>query len=145
MADLEDLICTAVAAKVHDPILKQPLQRLQWLHKRIAVSQKDSSIALQMLLRLPSLLHPNLAELKSLVKQEAQSQLQAWLNEKKYSIEFQVSVNVEAIATKPVPMMARLVEDIDDLVTSLGPGLASVAHFVAVYSCKVSRLSHKSA
>jgi len=32
--------------------------------------------------------------------------------------------------------MARLVHDHDELLKSLGPGLASVTHFVAVYSCK---------
>jgi hypothetical protein len=145
MAELEDRIWTAVGNAVHDPVLHQPLAKLKWLHKRIAVvsESKDASstttTTLQLLLRLPSLLHPALAELKRLVTKEAEAQVHAWLMEKKnYSKNLKdVSVNVECIATTPVPMMARLVEDHEDLLTSLGPGLASVAHFVAVYSCKV--------
>ena len=144
MAELEDRVCDSVATAVRDPVLHQPLSKLQWLSKRIAVSETDDSTltTLQMLLRLPSLLHPSLDELKRLVQTEAESQVQMWLKEKKYFSEadLQVVVNVEAIVTTPVPMMMRLVEDRDDLLTSLGPGLASVAHFVAVYSCKVIRL-----
>jgi Mrp family chromosome partitioning ATPase len=33
-------------------------------------------------------------------------------------------------------MMARLVKDKEDLFENLGPGLATVSHFLAVYSCK---------
>jgi hypothetical protein len=48
-----------------------------------------------------------------------------------------IKVNVEAIASKPVPWMAKDAEDQKDIKSRLGPGLANVANFLAVYSCKV--------
>jgi len=139
MADLEDTLCKTVAESVQDPVLHQPLSKLHWLHKQIAVSDGDTSnTTLQLLLRLPSLLHPALEELKASIRERANVQVQQWLKEKNVlSNELNVSVNVEAIATPPVPMMARLVEDHEELLQNLGPALKSVAHFVAVYSCKV--------
>jgi Mrp family chromosome partitioning ATPase len=139
IADLEDKICSAVAANVQDPVLQQPLSKLQWLHKRIAISSSSSAgnktPTLQMLLRLPSLLHPSLPELKERIQLEAEKHLHIWLRERNQTTG-NCTVNVEAIATKPVNMNARLVEDHDELLKNLGPGLASVSHFVAVYSCK---------
>jgi hypothetical protein len=133
-ADLEERICTAVGRRVSDPVLHRNLDSLQWIHKRIAVSQDGS---LQVLLRLPSLLHPSLDELKLVVKEQAELEFRSWLSEKGLGGDWISNVNVEAIATKPIPMMARLVEDPDELVSSLGPGLTNVTHFLAVYSCKV--------
>jgi hypothetical protein len=49
-----------------------------------------------------------------------------------------IKVNVEAsIASKPVPWMAKDAEDQKNIESRLGPGLANVAHFLAVYSRKV--------
>jgi Mrp family chromosome partitioning ATPase len=136
LADLEEKICSHAAYSVHDVVLKKPLSELQWLHKRLAVSsQQSSQTTLQLLLRLPSLLHPHLAELKQLVRNDAEATLRSWLVQNNHS-GLEVSVNVEAIATTPIPMMMRLVEDQDDLIKNLGPGLANVAHVIAVYSCK---------
>ena len=120
-------------------MLLQPLSQLKWLHRKIAVSNGDKATitTLQLLLRLPSLLHPSLEELKSRIRNAAESTVQEWLRGKPLLTGLNVCVNVEAIATTPVPMMARLVEDHEDIVKGLGPGLKSVAHFVAVYSCKV--------
>jgi len=145
MANLEDQLVKEVAEKVQDPILQQPLSKLQWLHKQIAVSNGDQpTTTLQLLLRLPSLLHPSLDELKERVRTEANTAVQEWLRDNKQPslAGLNVEVNVEAIATTPVPMMARLVEDHEDLFKELGPGLKSVAHFVAVYSCKVCLCQH---
>ena len=140
-AELEDFLCQTVEEKVQDPVLHQPLSKLKWLHRKIAISNGDkatTATTLQLLLRLPSLLHPSLDELKSRIRKEAESAVQEWLQKKSLlSAGLNVCVNVEAIATAPVPMMARLVEDHEDMIKSLGPGLKSVAHFVAVYSCKV--------
>ena len=146
-ADLEDFLCRTVGEKVHDPVLQQPLARLKWLHKQIAVSHADS-VTLQLLLRLPSLLHPALEQLKAQICHAADAAVQQWLRENNKPALWladggcKVCVNVEAVATTPVPMMARLVEDHEDVIQSLGPGLKAVAHFVAVYSCKVRGTRH---
>lgn len=136
LADLEEKICTHAANSVNDVIVKKPLSELHWLHKRLAVSSHtDSQTTLQLLLRLPSLLHPSLSELKQLVRNDAETTLKSWLEQNHHS-DLDVSVNVEAIATTPIPMMMHLVEDRDELLKSLGPGLANVCHVIAVYSCK---------
>lgn len=133
MADLEDRVCGRVAQKVRDPVLGQTLQVLQWLHKKVSVSSTDGS--LQILLRPPSLLHPLLDDLKENIRNEAEQELRTWLNDRgKSSVSARVSVQV--LPAAPVSMMARLMDDPDELVKSLGPGLANVTHFLAVYSCK---------
>jgi hypothetical protein len=48
-----------------------------------------------------------------------------------------IKVNVETIASKPVPWMAKDAEDQKDIESKLGPELANVAHFLAVSSRKV--------
>lgn len=133
MADLEDRVCGRVAQKVRDPVLGQTLQALQWLHKKVSVSSTDGS--LQILLRPPSLLHPLLDDLKEKIRSEAEQELRTWLNDRgKSSVSARVSVQV--LPAAPVSMMARLMDEPDELVKSLGPGLANVTHFLAVYSCK---------
>lgn len=133
MADLEDRVCGRVAQKVRDPVLGQTLQVLQWLHKKVSVSSTDGS--LQILLRPPSLLHPLLDDLKEKIRSEAEQELRTWLNDRgKSSVSARVSVQV--LPAAPVSMMARLMDEPDELVKSLGPGLANVTHFLAVYSCK---------
>jgi hypothetical protein len=132
VADLEDRLWKTVASRVQDDVLQKDLKSLQWWTRRVAVSD-DGTI--QILLKLPSLLHPSLQELKDSVKLEAENEINLWLKEG--GREEPARVNVEAIASPPMPFMARLVEDPEDLVKELGPGLANVSHFVAVYSCKV--------
>jgi hypothetical protein len=132
VADLEDRLWKTAASRVQDDVLQKDLKSLQWWTRRIAVSD-DGTI--QILLKLPSLLHPSLQELKDAVKLEAENEINLWLKES--GREEPARVNVEAIASPPMPFMARLVEDPEDLVKELGPGLANVSHFVAVYSCKV--------
>lgn len=159
VADLEERLWRRVGSSVSDPVLNRNVATdLQWLHRRIAISD-DGTI--QLLLKLPSLLHPSLTQLKDEIKDAAEKELQVWLNEKGMALRNDVDseegdnsstptssapmmkVNVEAMATKPVPMMARLVEDPKELLDGIGPGLANVGHFLAVYSCKVSNgLSH---
>lgn len=142
VADLEDLLLKKVGTQVIDPVLQKDLATLQWFHSRIAVSDNGT---IQILLRMPSLLHPSLQELKETVRVRAEQEIQQWFKSKKgrdnddetAAATADIKVNVEAMATQPIPIMARFVEDPEDLVKDIGPGLANVSHFVAVYSCKV--------
>lgn len=101
-------------------------------------------IALQLQLRLPSLLHPKLQELQTMIKECTIQHAQQWLINKKNikpyndSNETTVMIRVEVIPIlqPPVPIMARFVDDATELLYNLGPGLTSVAHCIAVYSCK---------
>jgi Mrp family chromosome partitioning ATPase len=133
LASLEDHVHSSVTSTVKDPILDRDLASLGWLHRKVAVSDDNSTWHL--LLRLPTLLHPELALLKDDVKREATKAIAEW-KETQGLQQPLPNVNVEAIATTPWSMMAQLVDDTDELFDNLGPGLANVAHFVAVYSAK---------
>lgn len=132
IAALEDRVWQAVGTKVYDPVLKKDLKTLEWMNRRLAIS-KDGTV--QILLKMPTLLHPSLDAIKSQVQQAAEEEIRKWSLEK--GLDFQVKANVEAIPSKPFPWMAHTPEDLKDIESRLGPGLTNVAHFLAVYSCKV--------
>ena len=137
MAALEDRIWNSVGTKVKDSYLDQDLKSLGWMHRRLAVS-KDKTI--QILLKMPTLLHPSLDQIKQNVQAAAQQEIEKWnLETNRTSSDNPISsVNVEAIAAKPLPWMAKDENDLKDIESRLGPGLTGVSHFLAVYSCKVS-------
>jgi hypothetical protein len=132
IAALEDRVWQAVGTNVHDPVLKKDLKTLEWMNRRLAIS-KDGTV--QILLKMPTLLHPSLDVIKSQVQQAAEEEIRKWSLEK--GLDLPVKANVEAIPSKPFPWMANTPEDLKDIESRLGPGLANVAHFLAVYSCKV--------
>jgi hypothetical protein len=134
MAELEDRIYSVVGSSVKDPEVKVDLKTLGWMNRRIAISE-DGTI--QILLRLPTLLHPGLDELKRSIKTVAENEIKDWAAEK--GINTQAKANIEAIATKPVSWLVKDEEDQIELESRLGPGLANVAHVIGVYSCKVRR------
>lgn len=94
---------------------------------------EDGSVSLN--LRLPTLMHPALESLKKEVQQVALEELQVFATEKRIDQSL-VRVSVLATASSPYPIAARGVDEYDEIVKKLGPGLAKVAHFLAVYSCK---------
>jgi len=138
-ADLEETLTQSISRKVKDPILKRDVVSLGWVGSQSIVISQDGT-TVQILLRLPSLLHPELERLKQQVTDVATKSLMEWKNEKndysRASDSFLAHVNVEAIATSPAPFMSRLVDNPEELLKELGPGLEKVAHVLAVYSCK---------
>jgi hypothetical protein len=134
IADLEEHLYKKVAYSVLDPVTKHTLDKLGWLSRSIAISDDGT---FQILLKLPSMLHPHISDLKSKVKEESEAEITVWL-EKEASMNstMKANVNVEAIATKPTSAMLHLTEGKEELFEMLGPGLQSVAHVVTVYSCK---------
>jgi NUBPL iron-transfer P-loop NTPase len=149
-AALESRLIARVGNTVHDEILQQPLSRLGWLSPRVEITSSSPSpnidndvmtVLFEISLSLPNLLHPELSRLKHDVQLAAEQELAVWLKEQAPSALWNATtttkVQVKAVAaTPPVPLMARLAEDPSELLDMLGPGLANVAHFVAVYSCK---------
>ena len=135
MAELEDRLSSAVGSKVVDPELNVDLKSLGWANRRLAVS-KDGTI--QILLKVPSLLHPSLKKLIALVQNAAEKEIADWALETGIELD-SAKVNVEAIATKPTPWLVKNVDDQKELESRHGPGLANVAHCIAVYSCKVKK------
>lgn len=139
-ADLEERIHRA-SGSVADPVLGQSLESLQWLHRRLAVSSQEAGTTiLRMLVKVPTLLHPGLPDLKRRIQEAAEAELK----KSSGAIGQSLTVDVEAIATRPVPYVARWMGEHDEqeaFLRELGPGLANVSHIVAVYSCKVRSVS----
>jgi hypothetical protein len=138
VAALEEFLYESVGNVVKDPVLGRTINDLKWMSKRIATSHRgeEGAIFIDILLKLPSLLHPSLQELKKTFREIAQANAEEWFNRQNVNVKH-VVVNVEALPEKPVSAMSRLLEDPNELLNSLGPGLSSVSHVVAVYSCKV--------
>ena len=103
-------------------------------------------------LNLPTLLHPNLQEMVDNLKKVVSNQILEFMEKKGILDKSQVkdslnedsnsNANANALETevivncsKPSPFV-RNVEEQDDLIKKLGPGLSNVRHFLAVYSCK---------
>lgn len=134
IADLEEHLYKKVAYSVSDPVTKHTLDKLGWLSRRVAISDDGT---FQVLLKLPSMLHPHISALRSKVREEFEAEITAWLaSEKSVNSTIKPSVNVETIATKPSSAMLHLTEGKEELLEMLGPGMQSVAHIVTVYSCK---------
>lgn len=134
IAVLEERLYQKVAYSISDPVTKHSLDKLGWLNRRLAISDDGT---FQVLLKLPSMLHPHIDALKSKVRDEFEEEITAWLaSETSIDSTIKPSVNVEAIATKPSSAMLHLTEGKEELLEMLGPGLQSVAHVVTVYSCK---------
>jgi Mrp family chromosome partitioning ATPase len=131
-ADIEDRLVSKVGSRVKDPVLQSDLRSLGWIQRRVVISE-DGCVILH--LRLPTLLHPDLERLKEEVEQVALEELQAIATEKDID-QLPMNVRVVASASSPYPIAARGVDEHDEIVKKLGPGLAKVAHFLAVYSCK---------
>jgi hypothetical protein len=138
VAQLEERLWTRVAHRVKDPILQKSLQSLQWWPRRLLFDGD----AVKVVLQLPSLLHPQLSELKELVQMETQQEMDKWRRERvmdHHTVNgdnnLPLSVNVQMMATRPVPYMTTKFDD-DKEAERLGPGLQHVAHVMAVYSCK---------
>ena len=138
LADMEETLVSALDRSVRDPVLDKNLASLGWLSSRcVAVSADGQTV--ELLLRLPSLLHPELENLKDLVASEATRVLNQWRENHVATLSNKSDlsrVNVEAIAGSATPFMTRLVENPDEMVRELGPGLENVSHVIAVYSCK---------
>ena len=159
MANLEERLWSVVGANVVDPETKLRLQKLGWLHRKLAVSQKvdaggdqknqssgkSTKDSVQILLQLPTLLHPTLESLKSMVEKEARHEIDQWAADNNLSMTTDDSnngglpfeVEIKAVAKQPIPWTVQSGQQSqDDVKSGLGPGLTNVSHFLAVYSCK---------
>ncbi len=96
-------------------------------------------------LSLPTLMHPNLEQIKRELYQVVEEQMIYAMAEKEMISKDDMNINlgqniyehinISITASKPSPFV-RNVDEQDELIQKLGPGLANVRHFLAVYSCK---------
>jgi len=160
-AKLEQSIVESLGNCVLDPILNQDIRKLGWIHsinfqkphssrllqnvnKKVEEDVAKACSKIKVTLFIPSLMHPNISKLKEdvskVVKEcliDAVSQIGA-LDIKdglsSHSIQMDVDVNVSA-PSKPSPFIKNM-EEREDVIKNLGPGLKHVTHFLTVYSAK---------
>lgn len=149
---LEQNILSAISDKVIDPVLKTNIRKLGWLQSlkisssssAILSDEKDEMHPVTVELNLPTLMHPHLEEMKEKVRNVVSSEILASMQQKgilddsefsEIDAQHILEINIDAISSKPAPFV-RNIEEQDDLIKKLGPGLSNVRHFLAVYSCK---------
>ena len=141
LATLEEYFLENLGPNIQDPVLNSDLRSLDWIQRRI---QQTECGDLVVTLSLPSLLHPNIEELKEKIIKSATALVtqlykqQGWDNNNNHDNQNTSipSVRVHIIPSKPFPSMARRVQDYENYIQTLGPGLAHISHFIVVYSCK---------
>lgn len=131
-AELEDNLWKSIGRRTNDPILEENLASLKWIDRRVHLA--DGNKTLKIVLRIPSLLHPAKTELKETVRDVAKEELSQWIA--KHNLDLKAEIAVELLGSKPVPNLARFVENHEELVKQLGPGLVNVSQYLAIYSCK---------
>lgn len=104
-----------------------------------------SSIVVNLL--LPTLMHPGVQEIKKDIQMIVSKQV-VFAMKKDNAVDVKrdiedsqsegeeiVKVDVKIKVSKPSPFVHNI-EEQDEVIKRLGPGLANVRHFIAVYSCK---------
>jgi hypothetical protein len=181
--NLEKNILAAISHEedgVVDPILKSNIRSLGWMQSiefnkngpiasigngvgngvgngngtEIGSANTRDGSSLNINLRLPTMMHPHIDEIRekihsiathqilSAMKQNQNHATNAKVQDADIDIDtyidagiYSSAVNVNISASKPAPFV-RNVEEQDSLIKKLGPGLSNVRHFLAVYSCK---------
>ena len=113
------------------PILKQNIHTLGWIQSIEFPSLLDSDNGVVVNLHLPTSLYPHIQDIQNKVHNVVLEVLQNVIHGE-LSLE-DVTVQTTFVKCKP---FVRTVSEQDDLIQKLGPGLANVRHFIAVYSCK---------
>ena len=135
LASMEDYFLEHLGPNIQDPVLTADLRSLDWIQRRIKQAENGDLVVT---LSLPSLLHPNIKQLQEQTQQAATNLLEQFFNQNGHfnSNTTLPTVHVDTVASKPFPAMARRAQDHQEYIQKLGPGLAHITHFLAVYSCK---------
>lgn len=131
---LEEFIFSHVNENLNDPILKRPLRDLNWIRGPYVLQNTNS---IQVVLRLPTKLHPKLDVLVESIKQCTNEAIQMFNDKQEQTTEQKIDwdVDVQIQITSPQVKIDKG-ETIEDVEKRLGPGLIHVSKFIAVYSCK---------
>jgi len=149
---------------VIDPILKNNIRSLGWIQS--IEFQRNTPIAsigdhghdhdhdyeeggpgVHINLRLPTLMHPNMQDMKDKIQSIVTAQIHSAMGMRQENMPMKSSekdaglsnanamIHVNIVASKPAPFV-RNIDEQNELIKKLGPGLSNVRHFLAVYSCK---------
>jgi len=162
-ANLEKIILDALSHEeygVRDPIIGRNIRKLGWIQSlhirksrelgllRNSTTSGNNGASIVVNLSLPTLMHPGVQEIKNEIqkmvskqvilamkKDDAVATYNVRLEQQQQGEEELVKVDVMITSSKPSPFVHN-VEEQDEIIKRLGPGLANVRHFIAVYSCK---------
>lgn len=148
-----------------DPILQRNIRKLGWVQSLRVVKPagmvglfskasepadtlhgKSTDAGILVHLTLPTLMHSGAEQMKHDIQRIVSQQVVSFLKQQQQSSHNNddkdatwqddiVRVDMNITALKPVPF-AHNTDEQDELIKKLGPGLANVRHFLAVYSCK---------
>lgn len=122
-------------SNVLDPFLQKPIRSLGWL-KKVSLDTNKEHPSITIHVRIPSKLHPKLQELEENISEKirmAIKQMNLAQDDKTMSIRVEISLQ----PAKPLQGYQQTLQPLElQQLESLGPGLSSVTHSVAVYSCK---------
>ena len=144
LAEFEFQILEACRS-VRDPILNRKLEELGWIRRvsfRESFSSSNTDVCdgekgtiLTVHIKIPSLLYPAIVELTSSIKQTV-------LTICKDKISFHIDnclidISAGSVVTDTANKLSKnILKNIEKIEDSLGPGLANVSQYLAVYSCK---------
>lgn len=139
LADLEDKVLGALKSGAVDPVLKKDVVSLGWVRGVAFPHSTEHDQPVRVSVRLPTMLHPSIGDVQNQIQEIVQQEIQSFAKEKGWEVgansDSGIDVDVSVVPPKPVPL-AQTAAEHAELIKKLGPGLANVGQFLAVYSCK---------
>jgi len=143
-AKMESVIMNHLRSIV-EPILNKDFDELGWL-KRVSVNEESCRISseassvfhVNVQVNLPSLLYPSTEKLKSLLENEIHFVCQKKFHMESVTCGVDCSGGISSLDRHLSSAHAQyhLLQESDKVEDNLGPGLANVSQFLAIYSCK---------
>ena len=139
LADLEDKVLGALKSSAVDPVLNKDVVSLGWVRGVAFPHSTEHDQPVRVSVRLPTMLHPSIGDVQNQIQGIVQQEIQSFAKEKGWEVgansDSGIDVDVSVVPSKPVPL-AQTAAEHAELIKKLGPGLANVGQFLAVYSCK---------
>mmetsp|Transcript_17096 Transcript_17096/g.49079 ORF Transcript_17096/g.49079 Transcript_17096/m.49079 type:complete len:628 (-) Transcript_17096:55-1938(-) len=138
LADLEDKVLGALKANAIDPVLNKDVVSLGWVRGVVFPHSTEQEQPVRVSVRLPTMLHPSIGDVQDQIQGIVQQEIHSFAKEKGWEVganSDSIGVDVSAVPSKPVPL-AQTAAEHAEIIKKLGPGLANVGQFLAVYSCK---------
>ena len=138
LADLEDKVLAALRSNAVDPVLNKDVVSLGWVRGVAFPHSTEQEQSVGVSVRLPTMLHPSIGDVQDRIQNIVQQEIHSFATQKGWDIGTEsedIGVDVSVVPSKPVPL-AQTAAEHAEIIKKLGPGLANVGQFLAVYSCK---------
>jgi len=138
LADLEVKVLAALKSSAIDPVLKKDVVSLGWVRGIAFPHSTEPEQPVRVSVRLSTMLHPSIGDVRGQIQDIVQQEIHSYAREKGWVAGTEsggIEVDVSVVPAKPVPL-AQTAAEHAEIIKKLGPGLANVGQFLAVYSCK---------